>query len=115
MRLLLGWAINAGVLLLLPYLIPAVQIRTFATALAVALVLGLLNTIVRPVLVMLTLPITLLSLGLFLLVINGLMFWLAARLLEGFEVAGFGWAVLAALVYSVASAVVSGLMLRKDA
>lgn len=115
MRLLLGWAINAGVLLLLPYLIPAVQIRTFATALVVALVLGLLNAVVRPVLVMLTLPITLLSLGLFLLVINGLMFWLAARLLEGFEVAGFGWAVLAALVYSVASTVVSALLLRKDA
>jgi putative membrane protein len=115
MRLLLGWAINAGVLLLLPHLIPAVQIRSFATALVVALVLGLLNTIVRPVLVMLTLPITLLSLGLFLLVINGLMFWLAAHLLEGFEVAGFGWAVLAALVYSVASAVVSAVVLRKDA
>lgn len=115
MRLLLGWAINAGVLLLLPYLIPAVQIGTFGTALVVALVLGLLNAIVRPVLVMLTLPITLLSLGLFLLVINGLMFWLAARLLDGFEVAGFWWAVLAALVYSVTSAVVSALVLRKDA
>ena len=115
MRLLLGWAINAGVLLLLPYLIPAVQIRTFGTALVVALVLGLLNAIVRPVLVILTLPVTLLTLGLFLLVINGLMFWLAARLLEGFEVAGFGWAVLAALIYSVASTVVSALLLRKDA
>jgi uncharacterized membrane protein YvlD (DUF360 family) len=77
MRLLLGWAINAGVLLLLPYLIPAVQINDFVTALMVALVLGLLNAIVRPLLVILTLPITLLSLGLFLFVINGLMFWLA--------------------------------------
>ncbi len=115
MRLLLGWAINAGVLLLLPYLIPAVQIRTFGAALVVALVLGLLNAIVRPVLVLLTLPITVLSLGLFLLVINGLMFWLAARLLDGFEVAGFWWAVLAALVYSLVGTAVSSLLLRKDA
>jgi putative membrane protein len=83
--------------------------------LVVALVLGLLNAIVRPVLVLLTLPITVLSLGLFLLVINGLMFWLAARLLEGFEVAGFWWAVLAALVYSLISGAVSSLLMRKDA
>jgi putative membrane protein len=115
MRLLLGWAINAGVLLLLPYLIPAVKIQTFGTALVVALVLGLLNALVRPVLVLLTLPITVLSLGLFLLVINGLLFWLAAHLLDGFEVAGFWWAVLAALVYSLVSTAVSSLVLRKNA
>jgi putative membrane protein len=114
MRLLLGWAINAGVLLLLPYLIPAVQITTFGAALLVALVLGLLNAIVRPVLVLLTLPITLLTLGLFLFVINGLMFWLAANMLPGFEVGGFWWAVLAALVYSVISSAVSSLLLRSD-
>lgn len=112
--MLLGWAVNAGVLLLLPYLIPAVQISGFGTALIVALVLGLLNTIVRPVLVVLTLPITLLTLGGFLLVLNGLMFWLAARMLDGFSVAGFWWAVLAAVVYSVASTFVSSLLLRDD-
>ena len=115
MRLLLGWAINAGVLLLLPYLIPAVQVTSFGTALVVALVLGLLNVFVRPVLVLLTLPITVLTLGLFLFVINGLMFWMVSRLLDGFEVAGFWWAVLAALVYSVASSAVSSLLLRDDA
>ena len=114
MRLLLGWAINAGVLLLLPYLLPAVRVDSFGTALLVALVLGLLNTIVRPVLVVLTLPITLLTLGLFILVINGLTFWLAARLLDGFEVAGFWWAVLAALLYSVTSSFVSSTLLRRD-
>lgn len=115
MRLLLSWSINAGVLLLMPYIVPAVQIHGFWTALLVALVLGLLNAIVRPVLVLLTLPITILTLGLFLFVINGLLFWLAARALEGFEVGGFWWAVLAALVYSTVSTVVSNLLLRRDA
>jgi putative membrane protein len=115
MRLLLGWAINAGVLLLLPYMIPAVQIKDFWTALLVALVLGLLNALVRPILVLLTLPITILTLGLFLLVINGAMFWFAANMLPGFSVGGFWWAVLAALVYSAISYAVGGLLLRKDA
>ena len=115
MRLLLGWAINAGVLLLLPYLRPAVQVEDFWTALLVALVLGLLNAIVRPVLVLLTLPITVLTLGLFLFVINGLTFWLVARMLDGFTVTGFWWAVLAALLYSVISSFVSSVLLRRDA
>ncbi len=115
MRLLLGWAINAGVLLLLPYLVPAVQVKDFWTALLVALVLGLLNAIVRPVLVLLTLPITVLTLGLFLFVINGLTFWLVARMLDGFTVTGFWWAVLAALLYSVISSFVSAMLLRRDA
>jgi len=115
MRLLLGWAINAGVLLLLPYLIPAVHLHDFVTALMVALVLGLLNAIVRPILVILTLPITLLSLGLFLFVINGLMFWLASRLFTGFEIDGFGWSIVAALVYSLVSWAVSAVVLRKNA
>ena len=115
MRLLLGWAINAGVLLLLPYLLPAVQVEDFWTALLVALVLGLLNAIVRPVLVLLTLPITVLTLGLFLFVINGLTFWLVARMLDGFTVTGFWWAVLAALLYSVISSFVSSVLLRRDA
>jgi putative membrane protein len=115
MTLLLGWAINAGVLLLLPYLLPAVQVSDFWTALLVALVLGLLNAIVRPVLVLLTLPITVLTLGLFLFVINGLMFWLVARMLDGFTVTSFWWAVLAALLYSVISSFVSSMLLRRDA
>lgn len=115
MKLLLGWAINAGVLLLLPYLLPAVQVRSFGTALLVALVLGLLNAIVRPILVMLTLPITVLTLGLFLFVINGLMFWLVGGMLDGFEVASFWWAVLAAVLYSAISTAVSSVLLRRDA
>lgn len=114
MRILLGWAINALCLLALPYLLSAVQVRDFVTALVVALVLGLLNTFIRPVLIVLTLPINVLTLGLFTLVINGLLFWLVARWVEGFGVASFGWAVVAAVVYSLVSWAVSSLVLRRD-
>lgn len=115
MKLLLGWAINAGVLMLLPYVLPAVQVRSFGSALLAALVIGLLNAIVRPILVVLTLPVTMITLGLFILVINGFMFWLASRLLDGFQVASFGWAMVAALVFSLISWVVSSVVLRRDA
>ena len=114
MRMLLGWAINALCLLALPYLMDAVRVTDFATALVVALVLGLLNTVIRPVLILLTLPINLLTLGLFTLVINGVLFWLTARWIEGFSVATFGWAVVAALVYSIISWAVSAIVLRDD-
>lgn len=111
MNLLLGWAVNALCLLALPLLMDAVQISGFGTALVVALVLGLLNALIRPVLIVLTLPINLLSLGLFTFVINGLLFWLAARFVEGFAVENFGWAIIASAVYSVATWAVGTLLL----
>ena len=111
MRLLVGWMINAGVLFALAHLLPGVQLRGIGAALVVALVLGLLNTLIRPILLVLTLPINVLTLGLFTFVINGFMVWLAARLVDGFAVAGFGWAMLAALAYSLASWAVSTLLL----
>ena len=114
MRLLIGWAVNALVLLALPYLLPGVQLRGFGSALIAALVLGLLNTLIRPILLVLTLPINVLTLGLFTLVVNGLMFWLAARLVDSFQVAGFWWAVLGALVYSLISWAISALLLGQD-
>ena len=114
MKLLLGWAINAVALFLLPYIVPAVQVKSFGTALVVALVIALLNTFIRPVLFILTLPITVLTLGLFTLVLNGLMFWIASSFIEGFEVGGFWWAVLAALIYSIISWAISSLLLDKD-
>jgi putative membrane protein len=113
-RMLLGWAINAGVLLLLPYIVPAVHVRDLGAALLVALVLGLLNTVVRPVLLVLTLPITVITMGLFIFVLNGLMFWLAAMMLPGFEVAGFWWAVLAAAVFSLGSWAVNSVLLARN-
>jgi putative membrane protein len=109
-RILIGWAINALCLLAIPYLMPQVQISTFSTALIAAVVLGLLNALIRPLLVILTLPISVLTLGLFILVINGLMFWLAAKFLDGFAVTSFGWAIVAALVYSLMSWAISSLL-----
>jgi len=115
LRLLLGWAINALCLLALPYLVGGVQIAGFGTALVAALLLGLLNAVIRPVLIVLTLPINLLTLGLFTFVINGLLFWLVARFVEGFTVTSFGWAIAGALVYGLISWLVSLVVLgRRD-
>lgn len=113
MRILIAWAINALCLLALPWLMSSVQVSGFGAALVAALVIGLLNALIRPVLLVLTLPINLLTLGLFTFVLNGLMFWLAARVLEGFSVAGFGSAILASILYSVISWAVSVLVLGR--
>lgn len=91
---------------------PSVQVRSFTVALAAALVLGLVNTVLRPILVLLTLPVTVLTLGLFIFVINGLLFFGVANLLEGFQVASFWTAVLAAIVYSLISWLLSALLLK---
>jgi putative membrane protein len=83
-----------------------VQVASFGSALIAALVLGLFNTLVRPLLVLLTLPVTLLTLGLFLFVINALMFWAAASVLDGFNVTGFGAALVGSLLYSLCGMVI---------
>ncbi|MFA4968517.1 MAG: phage holin family protein [Sulfuritalea sp.] len=111
MRLLAVWLINALALLALPYLLPGIHVASFSTALAVAVVLGLINAVIRPVLLLLTLPVTLLTLGLFIFVINGMMFLLAAWLLEGFVVAGIWNGVLGSVVYSVISWALTRLLL----
>lgn len=103
MRLLLIWALNAVALLLVTYFIPGVHIENFYSALVAVLVLGLVNTVIRPVFVLLTLPVTLLTLGLFLFVINALMFWFVGEFLSGFRVDGFLSALFGSIVYSVAS------------
>ncbi len=114
MRLILTWIINAIALMALPYLMHSVTVTNVGTALIAALVLGLVNTLIRPVLVVLTLPVTFLSLGLFILVINALLFWGVAQLVDGFQVAGFWSAFLAAMLYSVISWALSTILLRKD-
>jgi putative membrane protein len=114
MRLILTWLINTVALMALPYLMHSVTVSNFTTALIAALVLALVNTLIRPVLVVLTLPVTFLSLGLFVLVINALLFWLVATLVDGFHVAGFWSAFLAAILYSIISWALSTLLLRKD-
>jgi putative membrane protein len=114
MRLLLTWLINAAALMALPYLMHSVTVTDFGAALIAALVLGLVNTLIRPVLVLLTLPVTVVSLGLFILVINGFLFWGVAQLVSGFHVEGFWSAVGAAILYSVISWALSTLLLKND-
>ncbi|MCC7059413.1 MAG: phage holin family protein [Burkholderiaceae bacterium] len=110
MSLIIAWVVNALSLLVLAWLMPAVHVASFGTALVAALVLGLLNSIIRPVLLLLTLPVNILTLGLFTFIINGFLFWLAANFLEGFTVRSFGWAILAAIVYSLISWALSALL-----
>ena len=100
MILILKWLLSAGALLLIAYLYNGVQVASFGSALWAALVIGLLNAVLRPVLVVLTIPVTVITLGLFLFVINALMFWAASGLLSGFHVNGFGAALLGSLLYS---------------
>lgn len=113
MRLLLIWLINTVAIFALPHLLDSVEVDSFTSALFAALVLGLVNTLIRPILVLLTLPVTFLTLGLFIFVVNGLMFWAVADLVQGFRVAGFVSAVVAAFVYSVISWLLSAILLRK--
>jgi putative membrane protein len=112
MRLLSKWLLAAAALLAVAYLYEGVQIKSFGSALIAALVIGLLNTIVRPALVVLTLPVTVVTLGLFLFVINALMFWAAAGLLDSFHVNGFGAALLGSLIYSVFGVIIDSALER---
>ena len=113
LRLLISWVINAAALFALPYIFTSIQIGSFTTALIVALVLGLVNAVIRPVLVLLTLPVTVLTLGLFILVINALLFWFVSSFVEGFNVGGFWPAFFGAIVYSIISWALSALLLDK--
>ena len=95
----------------MPYVLPSVSIDSFYVALVTALLLGLVNTLIRPLLVIVTLPITILTLGLFTLVINGLLFWFVASFVQGFHVGGFWSAFWGAIVYSLISSVASWLLI----
>mgnify|MGYP003433613091 CR=1 FL=1 len=106
LKLIVRWLLLAAALLLVAYLYPGVTVASFGAAMLAALVLGLLNSIVRPLLVLLTLPVTLITLGLFLFVINALMFWAAAGVLSGFNVAGFAAALIGSLIYSLCGMVI---------
>lgn len=112
MKLIAKWLLSASALLAIAYLYSGVQVNGFATALLAAFVIGLLNTFVRPILVILTLPVTLVTLGLFLFVINAVMFWAASGVLDGFKVSGFGAALLGSLIYSVFGLVIESALER---
>lgn len=114
MKLVLKWLLSAAALLAVAHLYGGVQVTTFSAAMVAAmvaaLVIGLLNTFVRPILVLLTLPVTLVTLGLFLFVINALMFWAASEMLADFQVTGFGAALLGSLMYSVLGIVIDSAL-----
>ena len=112
MKLIVKWLLSACALLAVAYLYNGVQVSSFATALLAAFIIGLFNTVVRPVLVVLTLPVTLITLGLFLFVINALMFWAAAGVMDGFRVTGFSAALIGSLIYSVFGLVIESALER---
>jgi putative membrane protein len=110
-KLLVVWLINALALIAVAYLMPGITVASFGAALVAALVLGLVNAFVRPILVLLTLPVTILTLGLFIFVLNGLLFWMVGTWLEGFAVAGFWSGVFGAILFSLVSWALSALVL----
>jgi len=113
-KLIIKWLLNSLALYLVMKLVPGILIDRFQDLLIAALVIGLLNAFLRPVILLLTLPVTMLTLGLFTLVINGLMFYLAAHLVGGFHVAGFGTAFLAAMIFSLISFLLSLIFGTKE-
>jgi putative membrane protein len=104
LALLLNWLVSAIAILIAGYLLPGIHIRGFVTALVLVVVLGLINAILKPILIILTLPVNILTLGLFTLVINALLILLASSIVPGFLVDGFWWALLFSIVLSLVNA-----------
>jgi putative membrane protein len=113
LKLLLKWLLSAAALLGVAYIYGGVTVASFGTAMVAALIIGLLNMLVRPILVILTIPVTLITLGLFLFVVNALMFWAASGLVGGFHVNGFWAALLGSLIYSALGLVIDAVLEKK--
>ena len=112
--LVVKWLVNALAIFIVGQFLPGIHVPDYMTALWVALVLGVVNAVIRPILLLVTLPINILSLGLFTFILNGLMFWLATKFVSNFTVDGFWWAVLGALVVSAIATVLDRIFLGKD-
>lgn len=112
--LIVKWLVNALAIFLVGNFLPGIHVPDYMTALWAALALGILNTIIRPILLILTLPINLITLGLFTFILNGFMFWVATKIVHGFLVDNFWWAVLGALIVSAISTVANRFFLGKD-
>ncbi|MDO9279109.1 MAG: phage holin family protein [Polaromonas sp.] len=112
MKLIFNWLLSATALLAVAYLYSGVVLTSFTAALLAAAVLGALNVVVRPILILLTLPVTVVTLGLFLFVINAMLFWAAASLLSGLNVRGFGAALVGSLIYSALQLAVDFILER---
>lgn len=103
MKLILRFLLNALAVIATAYVVPGIVVASFWSAFIAALVIGLINTLIRPLLLLLTLPINIVTLGLFTLVINALMFWLASSIVKGFDVNSFSAAFFGALVFWLVS------------
>jgi len=116
MRFIIQLIISTLAVLISAYLLPGVEIvgNNFFTALIVAAVLSFLNGVIKPIMIILTIPITVVTLGFFLLVINALMILLAAKLVEGFHVDGFWWALLFSLILSIVTSLLEGFKKRDE-
>jgi putative membrane protein len=108
--ILIRIVVNALAIILAAKIVPGIQLNGFLSALAAGLVLGLVNAVARPILIFLTFPLTLVTLGLFLLVLNGFCLWLTSVLVSGFEIHGFWSAVLGALLVSLVSWLLNGFI-----
>lgn len=114
MKLILRWFLNALGLLLISYFIPSISVASFYIALITALILGFVNAVIRPLLILLTLPINIITLGLFVLVINGLLFWFVSSFIQGFSVDGFTAAFIGSLLMSLVSWLSNFLLKDKE-
>jgi len=110
MKLVIVWLLNALALLAVAYLMPSIHVSGLGGALIAAAVIGLVNIFIKPILVLLTLPVTIVTLGLFILVINGLLFFFVGHLLQGFEVTTVWAGILGALLYSIISWALTALI-----
>jgi putative membrane protein len=113
MQLLLRWVINALALLVVAYIVPGFHVASFYTALMVALILGIINAVIRPILLLLTLPVTVLTLGLFALILNALLILFVSSIVKGFTIDGF-WPALVGGTLLWLIAWITGSMLKKD-
>jgi len=113
MNFFLYWLLNALALLLVAYFVPDIHVSGLDVAMVAAIVIGLVNILIRPILVILTLPITILTLGLFILIINGLLFWGVGHYLQGFEVRTIIAGIIGALAYSLISWLLATLLIGK--
>jgi putative membrane protein len=114
MKLLAGWLLNALALLGVAYLVPDIHVSSLLVALVAAAVIGLANMLIKPILVIFTLPITILTLGLFIFVINGILFWSVGHFLQGFEVYTLKAGIIGAFAYSVISWILNAIVIDKN-
>ncbi|WP_298930605.1 phage holin family protein [uncultured Allomuricauda sp.] len=110
MKLILKLLLNALAVVILSYVLPGIGVDSLTTALIVALVLSILNVVVKPILVILTLPITIVTLGLFLLVINAIIILIAADFISGFQVSSIWWAIIFSLLLSFLQSILHSII-----